>query len=153
MAATATLPANAHQFILATTEFAPPEIVFAQCGICMRVCTGQVVASKLYIRRVLGSTRSRACLVGGFGFQIFTSLSTQLYCNTSPPPYTPGSSTSASSGKYQLAVSASLVCRHVGRIHQLQWDLAKDAGRKGRGTQRRPLPRAVSSRPKGLGLT
>jgi len=57
------VPANAYQF-LATTEFALLEIVFAECGICMRVCMGvQVVASKLYIRWVLGGTRSRAELV------------------------------------------------------------------------------------------
>lgn len=63
VAARATVPANAHQF-LATTEFALLEIVFAECGICMRVCMGvQVVASKLYIRWVLGGTRSRAELV------------------------------------------------------------------------------------------
>lgn len=46
---------------------------------------------------------------------------------------------------------ASFVCRHVGRIHQLlKWDLAKDAGRKGRRKDGMPLPRAVSQ-PKRLG--
>ena len=50
-------------------------------------------------------------------------------------------------------VCPSFVCRHVGRIHQLlKWDLAKDAGRKGRRKDGLPLVRGVSQ-PKWLGLS